>query len=183
MAQAGDRTLKRHGRSWGPWLSLHLDWQGIKAQGFLCSGSLLRGTQLKLLFCYCTMIKLFQGTKRLGLCYGKSVVKPLRKPCLTRGSGVCRESSRAPISSVESPAVQGLLSQHRECECDCQGGMVRQESFLNRSLALLCCCGNMGEEGKKNVKERREKDKLQDLQADAWSSSPNIFVSIPPSPR
>lgn len=46
-AWPGDGTL-RNSRSWGLWIRrgtlVCLDCEGIKAQGFLCSGSLLRGT-------------------------------------------------------------------------------------------------------------------------------------------
>lgn len=57
-AQPGVQVLREHSGSWWLQTLVHLDCEIIKAQGFLLSGFLLRGNQLGLLFCYCTMIQL-----------------------------------------------------------------------------------------------------------------------------
>lgn len=49
--------------------------KGTNPQGFLGLGSHLGGNNLKLLFCYCTVIKLFSGLTHLRMGYGKSGVK------------------------------------------------------------------------------------------------------------
>lgn len=52
MAQPGDWTLSDVSGANNPQTLLYLDCQGIKAQGFLCSGSIPRGIQLKMIFFY-----------------------------------------------------------------------------------------------------------------------------------
>lgn len=51
---------QRHGRSWRPKTSMHLDYENIKAQDLLTSNSLLRGTSsaVAFLYGYCIKIKL-----------------------------------------------------------------------------------------------------------------------------
>lgn len=53
----------------------------MKAHRLPCPGPLLRNTQLELilLFSYGTIIKLFKGSGRLRLCYGKPGVELVRK--------------------------------------------------------------------------------------------------------
>lgn len=50
MAQAGDKTLRDTAGAEGPEFPCTETVEGIKTQGFLSSGSLLRGTQVELLF-------------------------------------------------------------------------------------------------------------------------------------
>lgn len=80
---------------------------GIKAQEFLCLRSLLGDLrhQPRLFLCYYTANKLLYGTRCL-----RPAVRPVRKPGLTL-SWVCRESSEAPVRSLELPAVKELWSQ------------------------------------------------------------------------
>lgn len=61
--------------------------------------------QPRLFLCYYTANKLLYGTRCL-----RPAVRPVRKPGLTL-SWVCRESSGAPVRSLELPAVKELWSQ------------------------------------------------------------------------
>lgn len=117
--------VNAQGRGSWPQTSACLDCVSIKAHGFLCLGSLLRGTQLELLFCYCycSKIKLFEASGHLRFCCGEPGIELVRKPhqlvwlCEV---GVCSEGA----------------SVWAQVKCDCQRGawMVGQGSFLNSTF-------------------------------------------------
>lgn len=69
----------RHVRSWGLQTFTRLDCEGVKAQGFLCSG-VPPWTQLKLLFCYSSIIKLFKGLNVWDSPIGNLGCSQLRRP-------------------------------------------------------------------------------------------------------
>lgn len=83
--------------------------EGIKAMEFLGWNISLQGHQLRLFLCYCTVNKWFYGTRHLRCCWGKPEVEPVRKPGLSV-NGVCGESSRVPVGSLELAPVKGIRS-------------------------------------------------------------------------
>lgn len=87
-----------------------VDCEGIKAMGFLGWEISLQGHQLRLFLCYCIVNKWFYGMRHLRCCWGKPGVEPVRKPGLSV-NGVCRESRRAPVGSLELAPVKRLWSQ------------------------------------------------------------------------